>query len=427
MAVPQLRRAFACAAIVGALTCPAAASAAWSTPGTLSGTGAGAPQVAADSMGRGLAVWMQDMGTHRAVMARMTFPSGFRSAVQQLSASGVDSAYPHVAMNGNGLAVVAWRSTESGGVIRNRVRFRNSDGTLGPNMIAGLAGDYDPQVAIDSTGKATVVWDQLYSGTMQIYGRTFTSSAAAGNAQILSVPGQDNFQPALAGGPGGTAVAAWESFDGTYVRIRARRRAVDGTRGPATWLSSPGVDGQDPSVAINASGDAYVAWSRGSSPPTVMGRVYSAGNVLSGQQQIGTNGDNPDAALADDGTAIVALNRFDGSVFRTALRRRSAAGVLGSLRDVSPAGMNAAYPAVALRSDGIALAAWLDGTGTDTFRQLPDLTGTRTTVDAQGASDPPDVAVGGSSYAHAVWTQLSNGTTVVRGAMNPAPEPLPTR
>lgn len=66
----------------------------------------------------------------------------------------------------------------------------------------------------------------------------------------------------------------------------------------------------------------------------------------------------PEVAVDDDGDYLFAWQRYDGTNFRAQVRTLSAAGTLGSVQTISPAGSNAYHPAVEMDSDGDAVLGW---------------------------------------------------------------------
>src|ERR1700754_64802 len=60
----------------------------------------------------------------------------------------------------------------------------------------------------------------------------------------------------------------------------------------------------------------------------------------------------PSLAVARDGTAYAAFQRWDGQNFRVAVAMRNPGGSFGAPRDLSPAGADAGGPVIALERQG---------------------------------------------------------------------------
>jgi hypothetical protein len=79
----------------------------------------------------------------------------------------------------------------------------------------------------------------------------------------------------------------------------------------------------------------------------------------------GQNATNADVAVDADGDAVFIWRRFNGTNFRAQARARSAAGALGPVQDLSAAGQDASNPRVAVDDDGDAVFAWQRSDGTN--------------------------------------------------------------
>jgi hypothetical protein len=79
--------------------------------------------------------------------------------VQGLSAAGRDAGLPHLAVEPDGDAVLAW-SRSDGADDRLQARTRSAAGALGAVQTLSAAGQDagGPRVAVDADGDATVIW-----------------------------------------------------------------------------------------------------------------------------------------------------------------------------------------------------------------------------------------------------------------------------
>src|SRR5262249_34323247 len=80
--------------------------------------------------------------------------------------------------------------------------------------------------------------------------------------QTISPNGQDAFNPQVAVNATGKTVLAWRRYDGHYWRIQARMRFSDGSLGPVKTLSDAGQHAYAPQVDINGKGKAVFVWER---------------------------------------------------------------------------------------------------------------------------------------------------------------------
>ena len=98
----------------------------------------------------------------------------------------------------------------------------------------------------------------------------------------------------------------------------------------------------------------------GAAAPSVAAAAWTAPVTLSG-----LNADFPQVAVDPQGNAIFTWEKFDGSNTRIQARRRSAAGVLSPIQNLSAAGQDAFAPQVAVDGAGNAIFAWARFDGSD--------------------------------------------------------------
>jgi hypothetical protein len=205
--------------------------------------------------------------------------------------------------------VLAGRLTGPGGVVRARVRL--PDGRLGRTQTISSATGLvsGPQVGVDDLGNVTAVWVQAgrHVTVMAAYrphGRRFGAAVALGRSGHFN-----DARPALAVGPAGDAVVAWNA--GRSVRVV--RRGV----GPCRCFGAPVAlrAGADQTVAIGPLGSAYVVWAAEvrSAAAEVHTRLRLAtfarsGRRLGREHALSTTGDagQPSLAIGGDGIAAVA-------------------------------------------------------------------------------------------------------------------------
>ena len=186
--------------------------------------------------------------------------------------------------------------------------------------------------------------------------------------RILSSFGTDVFRPpALAVDAGGDAVVAWVADDKVYASFRRAGRAWQAPRA----LSPGSVTGDDPRVGIDDRGRALVIWTaaRGSS-----GAYHFALKVVA-RQRTGVWGTpkivchcGSIAALAMNGRglALVVWSPGRGLWAET----RSPRGRWSARQEVSSEGTGLAYLPLAMNSRGGAVVAWLADAPHPPYEQL---------------------------------------------------------
>lgn len=362
-----------------ALASPAAAAPAWLPPSTVSPESAGqtaAFSVGSDDAGHVAAAWTKMVsGTQSRIDYSLRSPSGGFAAAKTLSTPGADALDPSVDVDGGGTATIAW--SEPDGIRVARVR---ADGTvLSPVEAFGAAGAVRPRVAVAPNGAAVLAWTA-----------------------------------------GGTEVAA------------ATRAAGAATFVGAGSISAPGgsIGGDSPRVAIDASGDALVAWidaTAGSN--SVRANRRPAGGTFAGTAETllpaGTDSlFNIALAMSPDGRATAMWSNTTDKIVQFSGRNIApnfAGGSWSTAAQASPAGVEANLPSVAVDAQNTAIAVWQAKEGTNNFVQAG-----RRVSDGSFANFQPLSGAGGTFSAHidvapdgsavAIWSGASGALPAIQAA-----------
>jgi hypothetical protein len=152
----------------GGIAAAQAAEPVWSATQTVTATGINSdtPQVALDAAGNGVAVWHESDGSANRIKAAYRPAGGFLqpASVVELSAGDTTSSEPHVAMSPNGTAIAVWISLQAGSTthyqVLARVRPPGAASAWGPrtSLIGGTESASAPAVAIDANGNAIVAF-----------------------------------------------------------------------------------------------------------------------------------------------------------------------------------------------------------------------------------------------------------------------------
>ncbi|MEZ0579975.1 Calx-beta domain-containing protein [Nocardioides sp. MH1] len=179
----------------------------------------------------------------------------------------------------------------------------------------------DADVAMDAAGNYAIAWTGKGSdASLGVWARRYdaTGVAQANETKVSSGGGLYQVNPAVAMAPGGDHVVVWDSYsqDGDSDGIYGQRFNAGGSPvGSETRISSTITGSQyAPTVAMDASGDYLVGWTSvpqdGSGDGIFFRRFTAAGASIAGETRANatTHGDqaNPAAALDADGDAFVA-------------------------------------------------------------------------------------------------------------------------
>ncbi len=343
------------------------------------GNSAYAPDVAIDSTGRALVVWSQrndTTGTY-AVNGLYRSPVGKLTNIRDISAgvgagAPLQNPSPQVEFNPDGSAVVAWETVFPSASYRAVARRMTPEGGVanGWQELSSDGVNLRPvALAVDGNGVASIAWSRDDGTNMRIETRTRTSAGALGPLRVVSGAGQDATTPKVAVTPLGDAVIAWVRYDLSNSLLYARRVSSAGVMGSTTAISGATQNVEDGpaepwgEVAMTAGGDAVFAWQqarpccnhevavRGWAADGTRSPIAIAGNARSTWPQV---------AVGPDDQAQVAFVRQDSNFEqRVSVRTRAADGTLGAIRFLSAAGANAGHPDVAVAPTGLAVVTWL--------------------------------------------------------------------
>ena len=226
-----------------------------------------------------------DLSTDK-VFTRSDTPLGIPFTVSGLGAYAVYSdsrilAFPDVT-HGNwyvGLLVDTTSAVTEADESNNAYRPSFDEPTIGvaalpmfgPEQQANTYTDNEqsyPAVGFDAAGNYVVVWqsaDQDGSG-FGIYGQRFNADGSTAGAEFRVNTATDGYQqdPCIAVAPDGRFVVAWESYgqDGSGWGVYAQRFAADGSPTGEEFRVNSYIDSDqdEPSIAIDGSGNSIIVW-----------------------------------------------------------------------------------------------------------------------------------------------------------------------
>jgi hypothetical protein len=327
------------------------------------GGDADTPRVGIDAAGNAVFLWTRFDGTNWRLQARSRSAAGVLSAVQNVSPAGEDVFKAEIAVNASGDAVFTWLRIDSQ-VWRLKIRARSAAGVLSPVQTVSPLGQpaEEPAVAIDSTGRALVVW-RGHDGTFErIRARARSAAGVLSAIQTLSAPGDHGWSPDVAIDSNGRAMVTWYRFDGSWYRVEARTRTAGGSLGPVETLSPEGAGAQFPQVVIAPDRTAIFIWTRGDGTSIrVQAVARSATGELSDVRTLSPAGQHafrPKVAVDAAGNAVFVWSRSDGTDLRIQTRARSAAGALSPVQTLSNPGSDSHDADVAVDANGNAMFVW---------------------------------------------------------------------
>jgi hypothetical protein len=240
-----------------------------------------------------------------------------------------------------------------------------------PTGIAGSATapvEETPDSAIDADGDAFFVW---VDKTDQVQARVRTAAGRLGPALKLSqgstLAPPPASEPTVGVNARGDALFAWVSINsaGTQNQILCRSRTAAGVLGPVQTCLSQSKDlGAivDPQVALDGDGDAVIAWHQDGAASQIMAKTRSAAGrlgtpkIIAGSLNIEATEYGVEMDSGGEAVFVYAQNTatVDGQVYTRVL---SPTGTLGRARAL--ASPNAEEPEVAVNPRGDAAYTWI--------------------------------------------------------------------
>ena len=189
------------------------------------------PRIAMNAGGTAVAVWSRKIGANTIIQSSTRQPGeAFGSAIN-LSAAGANAQNPRVAVNDAGAAAVAWVRRD-GTVDRAQARVRPAGqavrrrpGPLGHRKRGADA--QNPDVALDASGVATVVWSRVVAGGTPVQSRFLNAAGGIGaGIDDVSEPGDVTAGASVAVNASGTAVVVFRACPGggTNCTVKAATR-----------------------------------------------------------------------------------------------------------------------------------------------------------------------------------------------------------
>lgn len=235
-----------------------------------------------------------------------------------------------------------------------------------PVYVSGQAdGAVAADVAVDPGGDAVVTWLDAASG--QLHARVHQLTGGRQGAILdVSAPGQVARSPKVVVAANGRTVFTWKTRrERGATRLQARARSASGHLGPIVDIATAVAALPPTSVAIDAHGNAIVAWTtvRGNATEA-LARSWSTHGELGPITSVsGTDvaAHDPQVAIAAGGNALIVWTApgADGKSRAWARPWSSSPAVAPGPAFVVSQGRDGGYDAqVAMNSNGDAILAW---------------------------------------------------------------------
>jgi hypothetical protein len=280
-------------------------------------------QLAIDSYGNAIVIWLQWDGTHYYIWANRYTPLNGWGTAEPIETDPVgrpDSIFiysqdygPQIAMDPEGNAIVVWWQWD--GIWMNiwANRYTPSEGWETPELIEtdDIGNAKYPDVAMDPNGNAIAVW--ILPG--HIAANRYTPTGGWGTAEMIDTYGTDNSSlgPRVVADSESNAIAVWPSGG----NIWANRYTPAGGWGTARLIGPDNGNSDVPQISIGQNGNAVVVWERGptGNPTEIWANLYTPASGWSTAELIDTDNIDeiktlPQVAIDPYGNAIAVWYKF---------------------------------------------------------------------------------------------------------------------
>ncbi len=353
----------------------------------------------------------------------------------ETNVAGVYAGSPQIAIDatGNVLAVFTqWDGTRTN-IMANRYSVATSTWGTAALIETDNAGDADyPQIAINANGNALAVWHQHDGTRTNIWANHYTTGTGWGTATLIETDTGRAFLPQIAIDASGNAFVVWVQHDGTRNNIWANR-FIAGTGAGTNWGTAALIETDAgyagvAQIAIDASGNALAVWSQDAGGIThIMANRYTAGTTNSWGVAGSTAsfrqgaGSNVQIAIDTAGNAMTVWEQYeyDGTYNIAANRYTAATNTWGAAQVIETDTFRTRDPQIAIDANGNALAVWvhLDGVysiAANRYTAATDTWGAAALIETDNAdnADSPQIAIDANGNGLAVWQHGgSAGTT----------------
>ncbi len=328
------------------------------------------PKVAVDPGGTVVAVWYQFDGSNYNIWANHYVP-GFGWSMPQAIDNVSGSAYrPQVAVDDSGNAIVVWYQYDGSRFNIYSNRYVSGTGWEGAQLIeTDDTGDASyPQVAMDGNGTAVVVWSQFDGTRNSIWSNRYVPGTDWEGAQLIEANDAGNaMNPRVAMDDSGNAVAVWELYDGTLYHVWSNRYVSGTGWGTAELIETEdAMNALSPQVAMDGSGNAVAVWRLADGTRyNLWSKRYVPGTGWEAPQLIETDNtsgvQSPQVAMDGNGNAVVVWTNYG----RLWSNRYVLGAGWGTAQLVETDNTGSAHnPSVAMDGNGNAVVAWEQYDGT---------------------------------------------------------------
>jgi hypothetical protein len=324
-------------------------------------------QVAFDALGNGTAVWAQFDGTRDSIWASRFTTAGWGTSAVRIDTDAGNAQRPQIAINASGTALVVWPQFDG---TRNNIwanRYTAGTGWGTAALIETNNGTaLFSSVAIDANGNGLAVWQQSDGTRNSIWSNRYTAGTGWGTAALIETEDLGNASDAqVALDANGNGLAVWQQSDGTRNNIWSNRYTAGSGWGTATLIESGAGRADLPQLAIEPGGNAVAVWAQveATGRASIFANRYMVGSgwetpiLLENDMR---SAGRPQIAVNANGDAVAVWQQSSGTSGSSVWANRFSPGTgWGAATPIeSVTAGTAQSPQVAIDANGNALAVW---------------------------------------------------------------------
>ncbi|SFM32202.1 hypothetical protein [Marinobacter zhejiangensis] len=220
------------------------------------------PKIVFDSADNAIAIWNQGNGSDDIFINRYTAGAGWGTEEVIAIGSFGNAVSPQIAIDSNGNAIAVWLEQDGTKVSLYANRYTASTDVWGGEELIEDSDDghaYSPQVVIDSNDNGIVVWHQSDSGnTNSVYAKRYTPGAGWGAEELIESSISDDAEyPKIVIDGDDNVIAVWHQDNHLY----ANRYAADtGSWGAEALIGGGNFSVNGPQIAVGGDGNAITVW-----------------------------------------------------------------------------------------------------------------------------------------------------------------------
>ncbi len=223
----------------------------------------GAAALSADGSGDALAIWQSEIiGGRETFMesAEAPFDAGWQP--RGMLSERKRDAYagrPELGEDAAGDAIATWQQETSGKVATFYAERAAGGAWLAPVEIAENA--FEPVVAVNTKGDGLIAWMQSVDHGEYAIDASYRPAGGTWSQPVAVSQGEgSDDEPVIKLAPDGEALAAWRHPEGKHMVIQAATKPAGGEWEAPVMLSNDERNSLQPSVAIDAAGEAVAVW-----------------------------------------------------------------------------------------------------------------------------------------------------------------------